>query len=169
MKTKASGIFLPVSRFFKDKSRRRLVYLLVLVLFTLIEFFQNGLARRTLMFYTISEGTVVVEERFFPRSGSRETDIRRYVEDVLLGPATPDAAPLFPRETRLESLMYRGKILYVGLSEAAALPPLEGGDVFFNYRALYTEIQRNFRYIKDVKLFINGNEVFYGDFFEDIL
>ncbi|MDR1108383.1 MAG: GerMN domain-containing protein [Spirochaetaceae bacterium] len=145
------------------------MYLLVLALFTVVEFIQIGLVRRTLMFYTISEGTTVVEERFFPRSGSRETDIRRYVEDVLLGPATPDVGPLFPRETRLESLLYRGKTLYVGLSEAAALPPLEGGDVFINFHTFYSEIQRNFRYIKDVKFFIKGNEVFYGDFFEDIL
>ncbi|MFP3088966.1 GerMN domain-containing protein [Treponema sp. TIM-1] len=112
------------------------------------------------MFYTIEKGKVVVEERFFPRSGSRELDIRRYIEDVLLGPATPDVAPLFPRETKLESLLYRGDTLYVGLSETAALPPLEGGNVFTNLQTLYSEIQQNFRYIKDVKFFIKGNEVF---------
>ncbi|MDR2759770.1 MAG: GerMN domain-containing protein [Spirochaetaceae bacterium] len=112
------------------------------------------------MFYTIEKGNTVVEERFFPRSGSREADIRRYVEDVLLGPAIPDAVPLFPRETRLDSLLYRGDTLYVGLSEAAALPPLEGGNIFTNLHVLYSEIRQNFRYIKDVKFFIKGNEIF---------
>jgi hypothetical protein len=160
MTTKTREIFLKICRFLQEKYRRRLVYLLVLAFFTLIEFIQAGLVRKTLMFYAIDKGTKVVEERFFPRSGSPEVDIRRYVEDVLLGPATPDAAPLFPRETRLESLLYRGKTLYIGLSEAAALPPLEGGNVFTNLHTLHSEIQRNFRYIKDVKFFINGNEVF---------
>jgi hypothetical protein len=160
MNTKTREIFLKTFRFLREKYRRRLVYLLVLAFFTLIEFIQIGLVRKTLMFYAIDKGTKVVEERFFPRSGSPEVDIRRYVEDVLLGPAAPDVAPLFPRETRLESLLYRGKTLYIGLSEAAALPPSEGGNVFTNLHTLHAEIRRNFRYIKDVKFFINGNEVF---------
>ncbi|MDR2068843.1 MAG: GerMN domain-containing protein [Spirochaetaceae bacterium] len=141
-----------------------MVYLVILACFALVDFIQIGLVRRTLMFYAIEKGNAVVEERFFPRSGSRELDIRRYIEDVLLGPATPDSAPLFPRETKLETLLYRKDTLYVGLSEAAALPPLEGGNVFTNLYTLYSEIQQNFRYIKDVKFFIKGNEVFYGDF-----
>ncbi|MDR2631340.1 MAG: GerMN domain-containing protein [Spirochaetaceae bacterium] len=149
-----------ISLFFRQKYKRRLVYLLILALLALIEFIQNGFDRRTLMFYAIEKGTTVVEERFFPRSGSQEVDVRRYIEDVLLGPATPDVAPLFPRETRLESLLYRGDTLYVGLSEAAALPPLEGGNVFTNLQTLYSEIQQNFRYIRNVKLFIDGHEVF---------
>jgi hypothetical protein len=154
-------ISLKTLHFLKEKPKRRLIYLFILTCFALVEYIQNGLVRRTLMFYAIEKGTAVVEERFFPRSGSREVDVRRYLEDVLLGPATPDAAPLFPRETKLDALLYRGDTLYIGFSEAAALSPLEGGNVFTNLHILYSEIQQNFRYIKDVKFFINGNEVFW--------
>jgi hypothetical protein len=150
-----------IGRFFSGRSTRRFIYLIILVLFALVDFIQAGLVRRTFIFFTQEKGNMVVEERFFPRSGSQEVDIRQYMEDVLLGPATPDVAPLFPQETILESLMYRGNILYIGLSEAAALPPAGGENVFTNLHTLYSEIQRNFRYIKDVKLFIKGNEVFF--------
>jgi hypothetical protein len=160
MKTAVKEIFLKILCFFREKPKRRLVYLFMLALFALVEFIQSGIARRTLMFYAIEKENAVVEERFFPRSGSRELDIRQYIEDVLLGPGSPDVAPLFPRETRLESLLYRGDTLYLGLSEAAALPPLEGGNVFTNLHTFYSEIQQNFRYIKEVKFFIKGNEVF---------
>jgi hypothetical protein len=151
-------MILKTIHFFSDRPTRRFIYLIILVLFTLIDFVQNGLARKTFVFSALEKGNMVVEERFFPRSGSREVDIRQYMEDVLLGPATPDVAPLFPRETELESLIFRGNTLYIGLSEAAALPSVEGGNVFINLHILYSEIQRNFRYIKDIKLFISGNE-----------
>ncbi|GHV89968.1 hypothetical protein AGMMS50268_04710 [Spirochaetia bacterium] len=98
------------------------------------------------------------------RSSNRELDIVRYVEEVLLGPVSPDLAPQFPRETRLRSLLYRNGVVYADLSESAALPPLEGGDVFRNFRTLNEGIRRNFSYVKDVRLFIAGNAAFYDEF-----
>jgi hypothetical protein len=145
-----------------EKSKRRMFYLLILAVLAGVDFLKNGLVRRTLMFYAINQGTEMVEDRFFPRSGSRETDIRRYVEEALLGPAAPGAGPLFPREARLESLLYREGRVYAGFSESAALPPPEGGNVFNNLRVLRAEILRNFPYIKEVKFFINGNEILGG-------
>jgi hypothetical protein len=145
-----------------EKYKRRMLYLLILAILGGVDFFKNGLVRRTLMFYTINQGFEMVEDRFFPRSGSRETDIRRYVEEVLLGPAAPGTAPLFPREARIESLLYREGRVYAGFSESAALPPLEGGSVFNNLRVLKAGILRNFPYVKEVKFFINGNEILEG-------
>jgi hypothetical protein len=148
--------------FFSERSKRRMFYLLILALLAGVDFLKSGLVRRTLMFYAISQGTETVEDRFFPRSGSGETDIHRYVEEVLLGPAAPGVAPLFPRETRLESLLYREGTVYAGLSEPAALPPPEGGSVFDKLRVLRAGILRNFPFVKEVKFFINGNEILGG-------
>jgi hypothetical protein len=105
-----------------------------------------------------------VEDRMLKRSSSRELDIGRYVEEALLGPISPDSAPLFPRETRLRSLLYRDGVVYADLSEAAALPPLEGGGVFRNLYTLYTGIRRNFSFVKGVRFFIAGQAAFPGDF-----
>jgi len=99
------------------------------------------------------------------RSGDRETDIRRYVDEVLLGPSFPELDPLFPRGTKLNSFMYRETVVYADLSESAALP-LEGSwDVFRSLLTLNEGIRRNFPFVGDVRLFIGGNEVFFNEFY----
>ncbi|MDR1565878.1 MAG: GerMN domain-containing protein [Treponema sp.] len=150
-------------RFFSVKLNRRVSYLAAIALIALLEFLISGLVRRTFVFYSILEGSAVVEDRMVRRSFSKETDIRRYVEEALLGPVSPDSAPLFPRETRLRSFMYREGTAYADLSEEAALPP-EGGDVFRSCLTLNEGLRRNFPSLKDVKLFIGGNEIFFNEF-----
>jgi hypothetical protein len=152
-------------RFSGKKRNRRLCYLILIGIFALGEFFISGLVRRTFVFYSNREGHTVVEDRMLRRSPSRETDIKRYVDEVLLGPVSPDSAPLFPGETRLESFMYREGIVYADLSEPALFPP-EGGDLFRNLLTLNKGIRRNFSFVKGVKIFIGGKEVFFNEFHE---
>jgi hypothetical protein len=147
-----------------NRSSRRFLALLALGIFAFAEFMVLGLVRRTFVFYSINNRSVIVEDRMLKRSSNRELDISRYVEEVLLGPVSQDSAPQFPRETRLRSLLYRDGVVYADLSESAALPPLEGGDVFRNFRTLNEGIRRNFSYVKDVRLFVAGNAAFYDEF-----
>ncbi|GHV24864.1 hypothetical protein AGMMS4952_01290 [Spirochaetia bacterium] len=97
------------------------------------------------------------------RAGSREDDIARYVKEALLGPVSLEQAPLFPKGTGVESLLYRDGVVYADLTEQAVLPvglPFpEGVDVFTGLDTLYRGIRRNFSYVKDVRLFIGGHEV----------
>ena len=153
-----------LGNFFGKKKVRRTIYLVLLGAIALTECLYLGLARRTFVFYTIREGYMVVEDRMLRRSGDPETDIRRYIEEALLGPVSPDSAPLFPRETRLYSLMYREAVVYADLTESAALPPMEGGSVFRSLLTLNEGVRRNFPYTKNVRLFIGGNEVFFEEF-----
>jgi hypothetical protein len=155
--TKALG------RFFSVKFNRRLFYLVLLGLVALVEFFSVGLVRRTFLFYSVLEGTTVVEDRMLRRSSSKETDIRRYVDEVLLGPVSPDLALLFPRETRLRSLMLRDSVVYADFSQDAAIPP-GGVDLFRSFLTINEGIRRNFSSVKDVKLFIGGNEIYFSEF-----
>ena len=141
-----------------------LSFLVLLGLIAMLDFFRLGLARRTFVFYSELEGNTVVENRMLHRSGDRETDIRRYVDDALLGPVTPGSEPLFPRETRLHSFMYRDGVVYSDLTESAALPFGDRSSVFISLLTLNEGIRRNFPYIKNVKLFIGGNEVFFEEF-----
>ena len=166
--------------FFSKKKNRRLSLLIVACLLALGQFLFSGLARRTFVFYSFIGREIVVEDRMLHRSSDKETDIRRYVEEVLLGPVSPDLAPLFPMETRLLSIMYREGLVYADLSEPAALPvegieanpaPVSGeasalpeGEVFRSFLTLNEGIRRNFPYVKDVRLFIGGNEVFFNEF-----
>ena len=99
-----------------------------------------------------------------PRLSSQELEIRRYVEETLLGPVSPETSPLFFRDTRLRSLLYRDGVVYADLSEPAALPPLEDiplqeGGVSRSLYTLDEGIRRNFPVVQEVKLFINGHRV----------
>jgi hypothetical protein len=160
----ALGFFsIPKSGFF-------LLALLILSIAALIDFFTLGLARRTFLFYNIDSGVVIVENRLLPvsrgeasygsKSSPQELDITRYVEEALLGPVSSNSMPLFPRETRLRSLLYRNGTVYVDLSEEAALPPPEGGEVFINMKTLYAGIRRNFPFVREVRFFIAGNAAY---------
>ena len=60
--------------------------------------------------------------------------------------------------------MYREGVVYADLSESAALPLLAGGDVFRSFLTLKEGLQRNFSHVRDVRLFIGGNEVFFNEF-----
>jgi hypothetical protein len=170
-----------------SKKRLLLIALAALTAGVLIEFFVLGLARRTFVFYTIDSRVASVEERFLKRSLSREINIARYVEEALLGPVSPNSLPLFPRETRLLSLLYRDGVVFVNLSEDAALPTalatpeslltgtllagsplsgasLEDGEVFVSLETLYSGIKRNFSFVRDLRFFIAGKAAYAGKF-----
>jgi len=164
MNAAIKNIFSSIGSFLVVTKNRRLLYLIVISLLAFGDFFSNELARRTFLFYVYRGEDLVAENRMIYRSGVRETDIRRYVEEVLLGPKTPDLLPLFPRETRLNSLMYREGIVYADLSKSAALPLPEGSNVFRSLLTLREGVKRNFPFVKDVRLFIGGNEAFFQEF-----
>ena len=145
----------------------RLLFIAILAIAALSEFFILGLARRTFVFYTINERVISVEDRMLKRSKSREDDIIRYTDEMLLGPVAPDLLPLFPRETRLKSLLYRNGVVFVDLSADAALPPIEGGSLLDNFRTFHDGILRNFSYVKDVRFFIDGKTVYIEEFWPE--
>jgi hypothetical protein len=155
-----------LGRFCGNRRNRRLFYLFFLSLLPLGELYYTGLVRRTFVFYANTEGAPLVENRLLKRSGSREIDLRRYVEEVLLGPLSADSAPLFPQETRLRSLLFRDGVVYADLTEDAALPHPGGSDVFRSFLTFNEGIRRNFAYVQDVRLFVNGAEAYRGEFEE---
>ena len=143
-------------------------------MFTVYEFVNTRFDRQTFVFYNIIDDSETVEDRMLPHSFYREInardiyieelELRRYVEEALLGPISPECAPLFSRDTRLRSLLYRNGVVYVDLSESAVLPPMEGiplrdGTLRRNLQTLENGIKRNFSTAKEVKLFINGYKV----------
>jgi hypothetical protein len=72
--------------------------LLLIIGVALADYISLGLIRRTFVFYSAFDGAFIIEERMLRSSSSRETDIRRYVEEALLGSVSPDAALFFPTE-----------------------------------------------------------------------
>jgi len=152
--------------FLSSGVKRTLLFIGLLALTAFVEFYILGLARRTFVFYTINDGVVVVEDRMLKHSSSREVDITRYTEEALLGPVSPDLLPLFPRGTRLKSLLYRDGVVFADFSQDAALPPVEGGKTLDNFRTFYAGILRNFSYVKDVRFFIEGTAAYIDEFLQ---
>ena len=159
-----STIVRPIVDFLAVKTRRRLFLIVILAVIALAEFLVLGLARRTFVFYTMGDGGIVVEDRMLKKSHSREIDIIRYTEEMLLGPVAPGLLPLFPRGTRLKSLLYRDGVVYADFSADAALPPAEGGRALDNFQTLRDGIIRNFSSVKDVRFFIDGQIAFAVEF-----
>jgi hypothetical protein len=151
-------------RFFMRPYCRRLIYLCLLGIPVLFEFLSGGFVRRTFVFYLRDSGEAEVEERMLPRMPSRELAIRQYVEETLLGPVSSEAELLFSRETGLRSLLYRDGVVYADLSLSAALPYSGNGGAFRSLYALYTGIRRNFDFIEEVHLFIEGEEAYFERF-----
>jgi hypothetical protein len=166
MKAFLSAVKRAAAHFLRKKTRRRLVWLCVLLIPACADFLLSGLARRTFVFYSIDNHAPLVEDRMIPRTGSRERDITRYVEEALLGPVSLDSAPLFPKGTRLESLLCRDGVVYADLSELAALAEPEGPGVFVALQTLCNGVKRNFSYVRDVRLFIAGHEAYSEKFSE---
>jgi hypothetical protein len=157
-------ILRPIAEFLESPVKRCFLFVGILLLVALVEFLSLGLARRTFVFYTISDGVIVVEDRMLKHSKSREGDIIRYVEETLLGPVSPDLLPLLPRGTKLKTLMYRSGVVYADFSSDAAMPPIEGGRTLDNFRTFYAGILRNFSYVRDVRFFIEGTAIFTDNF-----
>jgi hypothetical protein len=140
------------------KHNAALTGLLLLCILAVVDFITGGFTRRTFVFQTINTGQDVVEERMLMRTKSRETDISRYVEEVILGPLSLETAPLINREAQLEALLLRNDIVYLSISEEAAISPA-GGSLLEKFDILRREIIRNFPSVKEVRIFIAGNEV----------
>jgi len=166
VKRAVGGVLKGLYGFFSVTVNRRFFYLVVIALIALGEWFFSGLVRRTFVFYTALEGKMTVESRMIRRASDPETAVRRYVDEVLLGPVSPDLDPLFPKETRLAALLVRDGTVYADFSEDAALP-VEGsltGEVFGSFLTLNEGIRRNFPGVKNAALFIGGKEIFFNEF-----
>ena len=162
-------IFRGIGMFLSSAICRRLLYIGILVAVTIMNFFSIGLARRTFVFYNVDDGSMVVEDRMLKYASSREDDLIRYTEEILLGPASPNLLPLFPRGTGLNSLLFRDGVVYVNFTSSAVLPPMEGGNTFDNFRTYYSGILRNFPYVRDIRFFIEGSAAYTEVLWQEVI
>ncbi|MDR2803155.1 MAG: hypothetical protein LBB22_02560 [Treponema sp.] len=151
-------IIAKIRRFFTKKRNLAIAGLLLLCLIAFADYIMSGLTRRTLVFHSADNGQELVEERMIARTGSRETDIIRYVEEVILGTLSLETEPLLNRDAKLEALLLRDDTVYLNMSEEAAIPPAVGR-VTDKLETLREGIRRNFPFVTNVRVFIEGNEI----------
>ncbi len=143
-----------ITRIESDTIFRRLLYVVVLWCCALLSIACNGKQRYIFEFFS-SKGKPVLEVRFLPKYGNLEQRVTLYVEEMLLGPGLQDALPLFSRESSVESVLVRKGIAYINFSEITSLSATQ-----MRLQICSSLILRNFPFLKEVILFINGNEVY---------
>ncbi|MDR0526566.1 MAG: hypothetical protein LBG79_01905 [Spirochaetaceae bacterium] len=138
-----------------------LISLGLLSIIAIGDWYFSGIVRRTIVFYALENNAEIVEERFVAQTGDSGGDIRAFVEEAVLGPSRWDAAPLFGQRTVLESLFLRDGVVFICLSEEAALPVRNDakGSLLMSLASLTRDIKRNFSRIAAVRYFVAGSEI----------
>jgi hypothetical protein len=137
--------------------------------FALADFLLSGKTRQTFVFYDMKTGASRIEERMVFKYPSEETQVKQYVEEAIFGPRSPDSAPLFAHGTRLFSLFYRNRVVYINLSEDAAFPVVTE-DMEVNvvsmtaarsrsFATLDEGLKRNFPFVQQTVFFIEGHSI----------
>ncbi len=118
--------------------------------------FENNV-RRVLFFPMQSSKRLVSEVRYLPKRATEEQEVQLLVEEIILGPSRENHEILLPKGVDIESVMLRKNILYLDLSEAVILNEIKLTLGFEkSIRVLANTIMFNFRDIKRVFVFING-------------
>lgn len=116
-------------------------------------------SRRVFMFERRSSGRLSLEARFLPRSS--EDPVALYVDELLLGPSERESRPLFSRGTRSLSCFSRKGVVYVNLEGERLLLEADGSSAIKRGVSLLKKnVRKNFRRVKEVKVFVDGNPAF---------
>jgi hypothetical protein len=134
----------------------------------LIDYYvKHDSSRMVMMFYTIVDGKDIIEERIVKNADGKEGRVRRFVDEVLLGPLTPGAAGFFPPGPA-QSCVLEGDSVFIslppgavwaGVKNAEGVLAVDGGRAA---GTLVRDLKRNFRFLKNVELFIDGREMFFA-------
>jgi hypothetical protein len=137
---------------------------LILVLSVLFfAIFRGDLNRRVIFFPDAITHKLVGEERFIKGKPSTLENVKSLVAEILLGPSGPDLLRIFPKETKLISILAKGQDVYINLSE----------DILFNtdriplkfdvmFLACNNTLRFNFSGLAGIHYFIHGEELNFG-------
>ncbi len=137
-----------------------IVAMLVLAVFcfSAVRYVIAGSQRRTFRFPIIGSEEIACEVRYLPRNPVQGT-LSMYVDELLLGPQTQRARPVFSNGTKNIFCFQRGKVLYVGLSKEVLYEEPEAARIKEGIALFRENIRRNFRGVKEIALFIDGKYV----------
>jgi spore germination protein GerM len=140
--------------------------LVAVLLVSLFFFFLVGYKRekRVLFFPREGSAALAAEERFLPNHRDLEVDLRKLIEEVILGPAGHDEVRLIPREVTVRSLSVQNHVLYLDLSAdivtAGHEYPLHGDEAL---EALKKTILFNFPKVREVAVTVDGQVPRFGE------
>ena len=140
---------------------KKITFLIVLVAIALISFFffmpTLSAKRRIFTFPLMGSERAVVEVRYL-RTAPDQSDLQLFVDDLLLGPQTNRARPLFSRGTQALFCFVRDRTLYVNLTKDALLEASDAAPILDGIAYFKQNILKNFPQIKEIELFIDGKQ-----------
>ena len=135
------------------------VLLAVLLLSAMLFVFRpHKTVQRILFFPDATTGVWRGELRELPVQPDRETEMEYVLKELVLGPTVLQHARALPRETRIHSVIYRDRVLYIDFSahlvfdNDGTLPSFQ--DMLDGVRHT---IEYNYPRVEEVRVFIDGS------------
>lgn len=147
----------------KPKSSGVAVVFMLLLSFAVSLFLweiDNKGTRRVLVFESKANPKELSYEVRFLKKPLNKDAVNQYVDELLLGPVSPQGRLLFPLETKVNSCFIDGKVLYLDLSEEALqIFPSEVSNTAEAVKILKKNLFTNFKNVDIINVFIMGNRV----------
>lgn len=110
-------------------------------------------SRYVFRFQSVDSGRANIEWRLLPRrKGSEKTSV--YVDELLLGPKTERARPIFSPGTKAEFCFERDRVLYVGLSEDLLEKSGNASEIMEGIELFKLNVKKSFPLLKKVEIYI---------------
>lgn len=157
--------------YYFDNKAKWIVWLLIIIIFLLILYigiFRNTGYYSRLFYPDINSAELVVEKRLIIKKNSTEDQIREIIEELMVGPISPDINNPFSKEAKLLSCWVIDDVVFLNLNREAVLNidskliKLSKGYHLF-LESFVDTICFQFKKIKSVKIFIDGKEYNYLD------
>lgn len=110
--------------------------------------------------FPLNNGGLVTEIRYLADGKNKESDIKVYVQELLLGPQNHRGMNLLTPGTKINNIFVREDVLYVDFAESALLPGMNTVDNLLGLPLIEKNVFTNFKNIDTIVLYINGNIVY---------
>lgn len=135
------------------------ILLLAVFVFSATLYFVKTPGRRFLFrFESVDKGKSSLEYRILPHRKGDDA-ISLYVDELLLGPKTERARPIFSPGTESEFCFLREKTLFVNLSGELLYRTGNAGEIMAGIELFKKNILKSFPKVKSVEIFIDGKEM----------
>ncbi len=136
--------------------------ILALILSLSLFMVKKGGKRYTFVFPSVEKGEFIVETRRLEKSF--KSPVEYYIDELMLGPQTERCRFIFPKETEVNSVMVKNKVLYINFSKKIVNPETEGKmlPVRQAIELFKNNVLRNFPSINTVEVFVEGNPAYEG-------
>ncbi len=136
---------------------------LVLALLTAPVLFGPSHKRSVFYYPAHASKAVRTEIRYLPVKKTQADRLSFFIDELLLGPISPDLAPVYPSGTRVSRLFMRGDDVYVDLTASALEYWVNSVDPDRSFTIFKKNVCTNFRNVDKIYLYIDGNEAYGTD------